>query len=255
MDQDKCSIDGCPKGGKLKRGWCVGHYTRWHRYGDPLGVAPAKPARVCVIEDCGRQHSARGWCDMHYLRWRLYGDPLFAGDIYSDLPDETWLPVPGFEGFYDVSDLGRVRSLPRQRTRGCILKQHPVGVDRRMQVTLSREGAVSSKMVHRLVGEAFLGPMPEGLETRHLDGNCRNNAAYNLKYGTHAENMADQILHGTNWNANKTHCPKKHPYEGGNLYVIPSSGGRICRTCARDASRVHQGYTGRGRWPKKESAA
>jgi hypothetical protein len=51
--------------------------------------------------------------------------------------------------------------------------------------------------VHRLVLEAFVGPCPEGLETRHLDGNPSNNRLENLVWDTHANNMADGIRHGT----------------------------------------------------------
>ena len=255
MADSTCSIPGCGGGGKITRGWCGKHYQVWRKYGDPLGKAPSKPEKTCSIPGCDRKHSGRGWCFMHYNRWRKFGDPLYIGDIYDDLPDEIWLPVVGYEGFYDVSDLARIRSVPRQRTRGRILKQHPSGLDGRLNVTLSRYGKTASKMVHRLVGEAFLGPLPPGLETRHLDGNCLNNAAYNLAYGTHEENMQDQLRHGTNANANKTHCPQNHPYSGSNLYIIPSTGGRMCRTCALNASRVNQGYTGQGRWPKQEPAA
>lgn len=51
--------------------------------------------------------------------------------------------------------------------------------------------------VHRLVQETFQGPCPDGLETRHLDGNEINNQNCNLKYGTRSEQIADQKLHGT----------------------------------------------------------
>jgi hypothetical protein len=53
------------------------------------------------------------------------------------------------------------------------------------------------RTVHRLVGEAFLGPLPEGMETRHLNGDGTDNRLENLAYGTHKENMADQRVHGT----------------------------------------------------------
>jgi hypothetical protein len=64
--------------------------------------------------------------------------------------------------------------------------------------------------------------------------------------------MADQVRHGTNANTNKTHCPQGHPYQGANLYVIPSTGGRVCRTCALFRSRSEQGYTGLGRQAEPE---
>jgi hypothetical protein len=51
--------------------------------------------------------------------------------------------------------------------------------------------------LHRLVALAFLGPAPEGMEVRHLDGNKRNARLENLTYGTQAENYADRRIHGT----------------------------------------------------------
>jgi hypothetical protein len=54
-----------------------------------------------------------------------------------------------------------------------------------------------TRSVHRLVLEAFVGPNPEGMVCRHLDGNPRNNHVGNLAWGTHVENGADQYTHGT----------------------------------------------------------
>ena len=62
--------------------------------------------------------------------------------------------------------------------------------------------------VHRLVLEAFVGPMPEAMETRHLDGNPANNCLDNLRYGTRAENEADKRLHAK---PRKRHLPAPCP--------------------------------------------
>jgi len=51
--------------------------------------------------------------------------------------------------------------------------------------------------IHRLVLQAFVGPCPEGMECRHLDGNPRNNKLTNLKWGTRQENESDKVAHGT----------------------------------------------------------
>lgn len=113
---------------------------------------------------------------------------------------ETWAPIPGFEGRWDASTEGRIRSIPRPRTRGGILKQ---SVNKRgyLSVGLGRD----SHEVHRLIALAFLGPRPVGMETRHVDGNPLNC---------------------------KTHCPQGHPYFGDNLLVIPSRPtARYCRAC------------------------
>ena len=64
-------------------------------------------------------------------------------------------------------------------------------------VRLSHDGRSVGVNVHRLVANAFLGPRPDGLETRHLDGNQMNCRANNLAYGTHQENGEDKVRHGT----------------------------------------------------------
>lgn len=100
------------------------------------------------------------------------------------------------------------------------------------RVTLSADGKVTTRTVHSLVAEAFIGPRPDGLEIRHLDGDPSNNAASNLAYGTHAENMQDKVRHGTDHNAGKTHCPAGHPYSGDNLRRTKK--GRACYACIRE---------------------
>jgi hypothetical protein len=140
---------------------------------------------------------------------------------------ETWLPIPGYEGRWDVSTEGRVRSLPRRRTRGGILRQR---INKRgyMSLVLGSE----THEVHRLVALAFIGPRPVGHEVRHIDGDRQNARASNLAYGTRSENVLDKRAHGTDHNVVKTHCPQGHPYFGDNLLVIPSRPtARYCRAC------------------------
>jgi len=160
---------------------------------------------------------------------------------FDDLPEpepERWLPVIGYEGLYDVSDWGRIRSLPRRTTRGGLMKLIADGKGYWV-VSLTREGKQRRFFVHRLVMEAFTGPLPEGMEIRHLDGDPGNNRLPNLRYGTHSENMQDTIRHGTNRNAAKTHCPRGHEYTPQNTLLL-KSGSRVCRACFRERSRENQ---------------
>lgn len=113
----------------------------------------------------------------------------------SDAIPEQWLPVVGFEGYYDVSSHGRVRSLPRRKCRGRILKPQPLPAGY-LQVNLSVSNVRYTRSVHTLVMRAFEGPCPPGEEVRHLDGNPANNRRSNLAYGTHDENAQDMIRHG-----------------------------------------------------------
>lgn len=153
----------------------------------------------------------------------------------TDTIQERWLPVPGFEGKYDVSDQGRVRSwvtrgVPKPHVLSDVPKNgygHPI-------CALYQEHTQRSlHSVHALVLLAFVGPRPDGMLTRHLDGDPTNNHLSNLVYGTPSENAMDAVRHGTNCQAVKTHCPSGHEYTPENTYVRPGFGHRLCRTCQR----------------------
>jgi hypothetical protein len=104
---------------------------------------------------------------------------------------ECWRPAVGFEGLYEISDQGQVRGL----RRGRILAQFP-DEQGYLRVWLSRNGQASVHRVHRLVGEAFLGPRPTGMQTRHGPGGIRDNRVINLCYGTAIENAEDKDRDG-----------------------------------------------------------
>lgn len=154
---------------------------------------------------------------------------------------ENWLPIPGHEGLYEVSDLGRIRSVAHQGpTRWVpqrILRQS-IGTHGYPKVSLQKDLQAKSHTVHSLVASAFLGPRPEGMEVRHLDGNCLNPVAANLRYGTRSENRYDQVRHGTHPFASKKSCPRGHAYTPENTYVRGSR--RTCRTCSRERARITQ---------------
>lgn len=145
-------------------------------------------------------------------------------DVSSREHLEEWRPVPGYEGLYEASNLGRVRS-PRR-----VLKQrlnnmgYPV-------VEMSRGGRSRESLVHRQVLKAFQGEPPAGTECRHLNGVSTDNRIENLTWGSKSENTVDQIRHGTHRNARKAACPRGHEFTPENTYIQPSNGGRCCRTC------------------------
>lgn len=118
---------------------------------------------------------------------------------------EFWKPVHGYEGAYEVSSLGLVRSLPRyvkhksghtQHAPGRLLKQI-LGSHGYPTVCLSAGGKAVRRTVHSIVAEAFIGPRPDGQLVRHLDGNALRPVADNLCYGTPKENQTDRFEHGT----------------------------------------------------------
>lgn len=118
---------------------------------------------------------------------------------------ETWKDIVGYESLYRVSDLGNVRSHARQvRTRWGGLRIAPgksvaVAVHHGGYVIcgLMKDGKWKQCLVHRLVLEAFVGPCPDGQESRHGDNNRQNNALSNLCWGTRLENATDKITHGS----------------------------------------------------------
>lgn len=151
---------------------------------------------------------------------------------------ENWLPVVGYEGLYEVSDQGRVRSLNRvsggKRRMGRVLKPAFNG---RMFVDLVEGERRRSAAVAVLVLEAFVGPRPPGGIARHFpDRDITNNALVNLSWSTQSQNMLDRRTHGTDAMVNKTHCPQGHPYQGDNI-KWKKGGGRNCRECSNEANR------------------
>lgn len=163
-------------------------------------------------------------------------------------PAEQWLPVVGFQGFYEVSSTGLVRSLPRTYTKGRVLRPASLKYGH-LHVDLWANGVGKTMFVHSMVAEAFLGPCPPGLQVRHLDGNARNNAVTNLAYGTASENAYDRTRHGTNHNAVKTHCDHGHAFDSANT-IIRGNGFRQCRECHRKHSRE---WARRNRLRKQQS--
>ena len=107
-----------------------------------------------------------------------------------------WRPVVGFEGFYEVSNAGEVRSVPRITNQGRALLPRILKVTNNglgyMQITLRGKCA----RVHCIVAEAFHGPRKHGLVCRHINGDRTDNRADNLAWGTYAENERDKRDHG-----------------------------------------------------------
>lgn len=115
---------------------------------------------------------------------------------------EAWRPVVGYEGSYEVSNLGRVRSLDRvawtkackrrcgffRTLKGRILELHPDGKAGYLRVSL---GKGTHRSVHALVAEAFVSARPKGAQIRHLNCDLTDNRAVNLAYGNASDNAHD----------------------------------------------------------------
>lgn len=156
---------------------------------------------------------------------------------------EEWRPVVGYEGLYEVSDLGYVRSLDRvivcktgqRQTRyGRVMVPHLSKANRRT-VVLSREATQRTVHIYRLVLEAFVGPCPAGMEACHTNGDSSDDRLANLRWDTKSANAVDQIRHGRHHEARKTHCRRGH--ELADYNIVPAffrlRRERACLACWR----------------------
>ena len=119
---------------------------------------------------------------------------------------ERWEPVKGFEGYYEVSSKGRVRSVDRvvldkitdkgalyRALHGKVLSPNTGaggrGAVRYSMVYLSKDGIKYPKYVHRLVAEAFIDNVENKKEVDHINKNTSDNSIDNLRWVTHQENI------------------------------------------------------------------
>lgn len=120
------------------------------------------------------------------------------------MKNEEWRDVPGYEGWYLISDSGRVmRVRSGNRTRpGHILSTHQAN-RRYSRVKLTRNGIRKEYLVHRLVAAAFIGPCPEGYEVNHKNGDSHDNRVFNLEYATRQENALHSVNELNRWPDNQ----------------------------------------------------
>ena len=164
-----------------------------------------------------------------------------------DATHEEWRPVVGYEGSYEVSSLGRVRSLDRYvhhkpKERAAYTRLHrgrmlaPETKKGYSVVVLCDDESCKPHAIHRLVLTAFDGEPRDGMECCHNNGDRSDNRLGNLRWGSRSENMNDKIVHGTHHEAAKAACPRGHPYD----YVYWTASGGIkrgCKTCRRESNQ------------------
>ena len=199
MQHRTCSVEGCdwaPRGSqRLKRGLCPTHYEH-----------DRTASSVCREPDCRKQAKAsHGWCWGHYERWRKTGDP--QGEV-------VW-----HQG---------------ETTADRLMKKVEWAGDCwhwRGHIASNGYGKGSDGWAHRLVYEALVGPVPDGLELDHL---CRVRRCVNpdhLQPVTRKVNLNRSALVGKNSHP-RSECKRGHPRTPENVYVYPS-GQRDCRPCQR----------------------
>lgn len=119
---------------------------------------------------------------------------------------ERWKDIPGYEGLYQVSDMGKVKRIATGRGTFVdkILKSYPCIRGGYQQVMLLKDGLRKHKQIHHLVLDTFRGPRP-------IDGNPNNSKLINLEWGTRSENMKDAVKHGTHFAPGKYIAGSQHP--------------------------------------------
>lgn len=167
--------------------------------------------------------------------------------------NEKWLPIPDYEGIYEVSDRGRVRSLDRfvKNKKGTEIffpgkgMSTPKRRDGYLTVHLRKNGVRTKHLVHRLVLEAFTGPCPEGWEARHLNDIKEDARLDNLEWGSRRENNLDRTRNGIGYYAERKECRKGHLLVEANL--VPNQkrlreGVDTCYACslAHSTIKIHK---------------
>ena len=122
--------------------------------------------------------------------------------IIMPFDTEAWMPVPGFEGLYSASNMGRMRS----EKRGILSPSK--GVGGYLHISLYRRGKRIPTTIHSVVASAFLGARPAGFDVCHINGDREDNRAGNLLYGSRKENMSHTISHGTHRSGEKINFTK-----------------------------------------------
>lgn len=175
---------------------------------------------------------------------------------------EEWRPVVGYEGHYEVSSRGRVRSqdwdVVRKdgtsfRKKGRVLRPH---LSKRgyLAVALHKSGRQQTRTVHRLVAQAFIPNPGDSPVVRHLNDVPTDNRLENLAWGTQSDNIKDAVRNGTHRcpARERTHCPAGHAYSEDNTYVDPR-GKRRCRICRKRDDLIQKGKRSRDKSKTKST--
>jgi len=134
---------------------------------------------------------------------------------------EIWKDIRGYEGYYQVSDLGNVRSLTREVSKSnggrVVLYGKDMtkkeNADSYFQVKLSKDGNYKTRRVHRLVMETFSPTNENNMEVNHIDLNRTNNCLSNLEWKTHIEN----VRHSSDQGRYKRYGERNSNYGGTKL--------------------------------------
>lgn len=177
----------------------------------------------------------------------------------EDMPGEVWKDIPGWEGYYQASTLGRVKSLSRpakcqgghmKMLRERVMSQKtPKTKERYITIPLSRDGTVTRMMVHLLVAKTFLNNPYNKPHVDHIDANRHNNIVTNLQWVTPKENSNNPIsirnMRHSSPRSNPIVCvyPNGDEVQFDSLHEAQRAGfnRRIIQLCLRGGNRKNKG--------------
>lgn len=163
--------------------------------------------------------------------------------ILPNTGETEWHDIPGYDGQYQITTDGRIRSGDKRvrcapgATR--VVRGRELSVMQRSDgykfVSLTgKDGVLSRQYLHRLLLLTFCGCPPDGYYGCHNDGNPANNSLSNLRWDSPSGNNQDTVRHGTHINASKDRCPRGHLLAGENVTKWGLARGvRKCKSCHR----------------------
>lgn len=172
---------------------------------------------------------------------------------------EEWKSIKGYEGYYEVSNLGRIRRLPTIiKYRNCGLRKYPGKVllqeltsDGYLRVVLSKNNLKQRFMGHRLVAQSYIPNPCNYLYVNHINGNKSDNRVENLEWCTQEENEQHSVKILGKTMKGKTYPKPVKCVETGVIFesmnkCVKYIGNRACiegLNKAIEANRLYHGYT------------
>lgn len=184
----------------------------------------------------------------HDVKYNIKRDEWIkkANEKAKDLEGEIWKEVEGFKGEYEVSNFGRVKSLPKNRVMFGYLKLMPIRIMSLkskdtcgyLQVSLTKMSGNKKrtmKLIHRLVAQAFIPNPLNKLEVNHIDTNKLNNNVTNLEWLTRDEHVIhtnknisfNRVIGNTHWKSKvneKIVIEMREKYKSGNYVSFAQLG-------------------------------